>query len=100
VIVRSVSTMYGRVTQAFVPGTTTANDPIRDEAIWKIDTSGEIGQVASIAIADEGLKLAIVFADAWASVNPQRPPIGVQTSAAYSSRAAAAKQPSGNRPVA
>jgi hypothetical protein len=58
-----------------VPGTTTANDPIRDEAIWKIASSGEVGQVASIAIADEALKLAIVFTDAWASVNPQRPPI-------------------------
>jgi hypothetical protein len=58
-----------------VPGTTTANDPIRDEAIWKIATSGEVGQVVSVAIADEALKLAIVFADAWASANPQRPPV-------------------------
>ena len=58
-----------------VPGTTTANDPIRDEAIWKIASSGEVGGVASIAIADEAVKLAIHFADAWASVNPQRPPI-------------------------
>jgi hypothetical protein len=75
VIVRSVSYDVSAELRRLVPGTTTANDPIRDEAIWKIDTSGEIGQVASIAIADEGLKLAIVFADAWASVNPQRPPI-------------------------
>ena len=58
-----------------VPGTTTANNPIQDEAIWKIASSGEVGQVASIAIADEAVKLAIHFADAWASVNPQRPPI-------------------------
>jgi len=58
-----------------VPGTTTANDPIRDEAIWKISSSGEVGQVASIAVADEAVKLAIHFVDAWASVNPQRAPI-------------------------
>jgi hypothetical protein len=58
-----------------VPGTTTANDPIRDEAIWKIASGGEVGGVASIAIADEAVKLAIYFVDAWASVNPQRPPV-------------------------
>ena len=58
-----------------VPGTTTANNPIQDEAIWKIASSGEVGQVASIAIADEAVKLAIHFVDAWASVNPQRPSI-------------------------
>jgi hypothetical protein len=58
-----------------VPGTTTANNPIRDEAIWKIADSGEVGQVTSIAIADEAVKMAIQFVDAWASVNPQRPPI-------------------------
>lgn len=58
-----------------VPGTTTANDPIRDEPIWKIDSSGDVGQVTAIAIADEAVKLAIHFVDAWASVNPQRPAI-------------------------
>ncbi len=58
-----------------VPGTTTANNPIRDEPVWKITESGEAGAVASLAIADEALKLAIHFADAWASVNPPRPPI-------------------------
>ena len=58
-----------------VPGTTTANNPIRDEAIWKIAESGEVGQWRHIAIADEALKLAIHFVDAWASVNPPGPPI-------------------------
>jgi hypothetical protein len=58
-----------------IPGTTTANNPIRDEAIWKIASSGDVGQVTSIAIADEAVKLAIHFVDAWASVNPQRPAI-------------------------
>jgi hypothetical protein len=58
-----------------VPGTTTANNPIQDEAIWKISSSGDVGQVASIAIADEAVKLAIHFVDAWASVNSQRPPV-------------------------
>ncbi len=58
-----------------VPGTTTANNPIRDEAIWKIASSGEVGQVAAIGIADEALKQAIQFVDSWASVNPRRPAI-------------------------
>lgn len=58
-----------------VPGTTTANNPIRDEAIWKIASSGDVGQVTSIAIADEAVKLAIYFVDAWASVNTKRPSI-------------------------
>jgi hypothetical protein len=56
------------------PGTTTANNPIRDEAIWKISTKGEAVQVGAVAIADEALKLAIGFVDAWASVNPKLPP--------------------------
>ena len=58
-----------------VPGTTTANNPIQDEAIWKIAESGEVGGVASIGVADEALKLAIHFVDAWASVNRPGPPI-------------------------
>jgi hypothetical protein len=58
-----------------VPGTTTANNPIRDEALWKIASSGEVGQVAAIGIADEALKQAIQFVDSWASVNPRRPAI-------------------------
>jgi hypothetical protein len=57
-----------------MPGTTTANNPIRDEAIWKIATNGESGQIGSVAIADEALKLAIGFVNAWASVNPTLPP--------------------------
>ena len=56
-----------------VPGTTTANNPIRDEAIWKVSAKGESGQIGSLAIADEALKLAIGFVDAWASVNPKLP---------------------------
>ena len=31
--------------------------------------------MTSIAIADEAVKLAIYFVDAWASVNPQRTPV-------------------------
>jgi hypothetical protein len=58
-----------------VPGTTTANNPIRDETVWKIASSGDVGQVTSIAIADEAVKLAIHFVDAWASVNPKLPPL-------------------------
>ena len=58
-----------------VPGTTTANNPIQDQAIWKIAESGEVGGVASIGVADEALKLAIHFVDAWASVNRPGPPI-------------------------
>ncbi len=58
-----------------VPGTTTANKPIQDEAVWKIASSGDVGQMESIAIADEAVKLAIQFVKAWSSVNPQRPPI-------------------------
>ena len=58
-----------------VPGTTTANEPIRDEAIWKMASRGEVGQIAAIGIGDEALKLAIQFADAWASVNPGRPQV-------------------------
>src|SRR5665213_1032983 len=58
-----------------VPGTTTANNPIQDKAIWKIAESGEVGGVASIGVADEALKLAIHFVDAWASVNRPGPPI-------------------------
>lgn len=49
--------------------------PFQDEAIWKIASSGDVGQVTAIAIADEAVKLAIYFVDAWASVNPKRPPI-------------------------
>ena len=56
-----------------VPGTTTANNPIRDEAIWKVSAKGESGQLGSVAIADDALKLAIGFVDAWASVNPKLP---------------------------
>jgi hypothetical protein len=56
------------------PGTTTASRPIRDESIWKISTKGEAGQIGSVAIADEALKLAIGFVNAWASVNPKLPP--------------------------
>jgi hypothetical protein len=52
------------------PGTTTATRPIRDEAIWKISSNGEAGQIGSVAIADEALKLVIGFVNAWASVNP------------------------------
>jgi hypothetical protein len=63
-----------------VPGTTTANNPILDEAIWKIASSGEVGQIGSIGIADEALKQAIQFVDAWASVNPRRPPISFKPS--------------------
>jgi hypothetical protein len=75
VIVQTVTYDISAELRRLVPGTTAASDPIRDEAIWKIATNGEVGQVVSIAIADEALKLGIVFADAWASVNPQRPPI-------------------------
>jgi len=57
-----------------VPGTTTASTPIRDEPMWKISTKGEAGQIGSVAIADEALKLAIGFVNAWASVNPKLPP--------------------------
>jgi len=56
------------------PGTTTANNPIRDESIWKISSNGEAGQIGSVAIADEALKLAIGFVNAWTSVNPKLPP--------------------------
>ncbi len=58
-----------------VPGTTTANNPIRDEAIWKIAENGKTEGVNAIAIVDEALKLAIHFVDAWASVNRPGPPI-------------------------
>jgi hypothetical protein len=58
-----------------VPGTTTATNPIRDEAIWNIAENGKTEGVDSIAVADEALKLAIRFVDAWTSVNPQRPAI-------------------------
>jgi hypothetical protein len=57
-----------------VPGTTTASNPIRDESIWKISTKGEAGQIGSVAIADEALKLATGFVNAWVSVNPKLPP--------------------------
>src|SRR5713226_6585069 len=53
---------------------------IRDEAIWKIASSGEVGQVAAIGIADEALKQAIQFVDSWASVNPRRPAIAFNPS--------------------
>ena len=56
------------------PGTTAANRPIRDESIWKISSKGEAGQIGSVAIADEALKLAIGFVNAWTSVNPKLPP--------------------------
>jgi hypothetical protein len=56
------------------PGTTTATSPIRDEAIWKISNKGEAGQIGSVAIADEALKLSIGFVNAWTSVNPKLPP--------------------------
>jgi hypothetical protein len=75
ITVQTVTYEISAELRRLVPGTTTANDPIRDEAIWKIAASGDVGQVASIAIADEAVKLAIHFVDAWASVNPQRPPI-------------------------
>ncbi|MGB6267023.1 MAG: hypothetical protein WBF56_14890 [Candidatus Acidiferrales bacterium] len=58
-----------------VPGTTTANNPIRDEAIWKIAENGKTEGLDSMAIVDEALKLAIHFVDAWASVNRPGPPI-------------------------
>ena len=75
ITVQSVTYEISAELRRLVPGTTTANDPIRDEAIWKIAASGDVGQLASVAIADEAVKLAIYFVDAWASVNPQRPPI-------------------------
>jgi hypothetical protein len=75
VTVRTVPFEISAELRRLVPGTTTANNPIQDEAIWKIASSGEVGQVTAIAIADEAVKLAIHFVDAWASVNPQRPPI-------------------------
>jgi len=58
-----------------VPGTTAANNPIRDEAIWKVSANGETGQMGSVAIADEALKLAIGFVNAWSSVNAKLPPV-------------------------
>ena len=75
ITVQTVTYEISAELRRLVPGTTTANDPIRDEAIWKIASSGDVGQVTSIAIADEAVKLAIQFVDAWASVNPQRPPV-------------------------
>jgi hypothetical protein len=60
--------------RSLAPGTTTASRPIRDEAIWKVSANGEAGQIGSVAIADEALKLAIGFVNAWASVNPKLPP--------------------------
>lgn len=75
VTVQTVAFDVSAELRRLVPGTTTANNPIRDEPVWKITESGEVGAVVSIAIADEALKLAIVFTDASASVNPQRPPI-------------------------
>src|SRR6266545_7631759 len=35
------------------PGTTTATKPIRDEAIWKRASSGEVKAVAGASIGDE-----------------------------------------------
>jgi len=46
----------------------------RDESFWKLTDNGESGQIGSVAIADEALKLTIGFVNAWSSVNAKLPP--------------------------